>query len=391
MAPSPAIAAADRPSGWVRGPAFDLFWLHGGLWLAPLALGLAWMGGGRADQGPAQWVYLALSAAFWIGHRFSSTWLAWASCAYGPARRAQWWRFIGVPVLVVGVTLGVVLAPDGWLPGTWLQRVVVLAAVDYLLVSYHFAAQHFGLLSLYRGRAGRGRDATSRTLDRAFALGVGGVLVVAAEVLQGAALVPDAWLRPLAQDAVIDVISGPLQAVLGTVTVLATAALLIRERQRDSPPGRQLYVLGLGVMTLSAFWLDPAVFVFCWTAQHWLAAVGLAGVVLEGETYDAESGALPRWLHGLHRRPSAWFVVICLLSAVFMPLYEVEAVGTDTTTAVGWLDAHLGGILTQPSVVQPLVALGLSTAFLHYLLDRAVWRLSDGVVRAAARPLLEPR
>ena len=49
-----------------------------------------------------------------------------------------------------------------------------LLILDYLLVTYHFAAQHFGVLSLYRVRAGRTGAPRARLLDRLFALGVGG-------------------------------------------------------------------------------------------------------------------------------------------------------------------------------------------------------------------------
>jgi hypothetical protein len=38
-----------------------------------------------------------------------------------------------------------------------------------------------------------------------------------------------------------------------------------------------------------------------------------------------------------------------------------------------------------------LVALGFATGFIHYLLDRSVYRMSDPQVRAAARGLLENR
>ena len=42
------------------------------------------------------------------------------------------------------------------------------------------------------------------------------------------------------------------------------------------------------------------------------------------------------------------------------------------------------------AVVPALIALGFVTAFLHYTLDRAVFRLSDKEVRRAAHNLLEP-
>ena len=45
--------------------------------------------------------------------------------------------------------------------------------------------------------------------------------------------------------------------------------------------------------------------------------------------------------------------------------------------------------LTRDEVIPWLVALGFTTGFVHYLLDRAVYRMSDPEVRKAARGLLE--
>ena len=46
--------------------------------------------------------------------------------------------------------------------------------------------------------------------------------------------------------------------------------------------------------------------------------------------------------------------------------------------------------LTQPELIPFLVALGFATAFVHYLLDRALYRFSDPAVRSAARGLVDP-
>ena len=386
-APSRATAAG---SSWVRSPMWDLFWLHGGLWLAPLAV-VASYGWPSGDDSPAGLVYLLLSALFWIGHRFSSTWLAWLSTAYGPARKAQPLRFYVVPGVVVALTALVVLAPDAWLPGTWLERVWVLAGVDYLLVTWHFAAQHFGVLSLYRSRDGRSRDTRTRTLDRWFAVGVGGVLIMVAELSQGASTVPDTWLGPLADASFLATWAPAARLSAATVAGAATLGLLFREHRHQAGPGRLLYVAGLGVMVLCATLSDPFVFIFCWTAQHWMAAVGLAAVVTEGEPSPERPNVLQRLLHAVHRVPGRWILVLALLSALTMPLYEVESSGgPDDRPAFEVLNAALDGILTAPLSLQLLTALGLSTAFLHYLLDRAAWRFSDPLVRQAAAPLLRP-
>ena len=47
-------------------------------------------------------------------------------------------------------------------------------------------------------------------------------------------------------------------------------------------------------------------------------------------------------------------------------------------------------MLIEPSSWVPmLLALGFATGFIHYLLDRSVYRISDPQVRAAARGLID--
>jgi hypothetical protein len=47
--------------------------------------------------------------------------------------------------------------------------------------------------------------------------------------------------------------------------------------------------------------------------------------------------------------------------------------------------------LRSSPIVPALLALGFSTGFIHYLLDRAAFRFSSPEVRQAARGLLRPR
>ena len=47
--------------------------------------------------------------------------------------------------------------------------------------------------------------------------------------------------------------------------------------------------------------------------------------------------------------------------------------------------------LSNTTWVPALIALGFTTAFLHYALDRAVFRLSDPAVRNAARGIMNRR
>src|SRR3989440_7733436 len=53
-----------------------------------------------------------------------------------------------------------------------------------------------------------------------------------------------------------------------------------------------------------------------------------------------------------------------------------------------WIFGALATQLRTSSWVPALLALGFATGFIHYLLDRSVYRMSDPQVRAAARGLV---
>src|SRR4051812_28910774 len=237
-------------SAWVRSPAWDSFWVLSAVWLVPLVFWLS-RGYSSPEDSPLDWLYFAFSALFWIGHRVSSTYLAYFTEAYRPLLRTQPLRFVVVPLLLTAGCLAICLPPDTALPWSREARVVALAIIDYVFVTHHFASQHFGALSLYRTRIGRAGCARTRTVDRLFALGVGGVLVLLADVLAGAAAYQDLWgsVFPDWMVAAQD------QIRIGALIALAaaTAAMLFVEgrAERWSLP-RVLYVLGLAAMVALA-------------------------------------------------------------------------------------------------------------------------------------------
>src|SRR5262249_37302829 len=128
-------------------------------------------------------------------------------------------------------------------------------------------------------------------------------------------------------------------------------------------------------------------FLVIWTSQHWILATGLAS-----QTPSAESappaGVVRHYLHRLNVRPWAVVLFLMLLSLVFLPIFEVEA-NRETGTYYG--DRIFGAFATQlrtSTWVPALLALGFATGFIHYLLDRSVYRMSDPQVRAAASGLI---
>jgi hypothetical protein len=379
----------NRSRPWIRGPVWDLAWLLSAVWLVPLVLVLSTGPGDPAD-GPLDALFFALTALFWLGHRVGSTWLAYCTTAYRPLLRAERVRFAVVPIGIAVVCFAAMLPPDAALPWTRAQRVMGFAVLDYLFLTYHFASQHFGVLSLYRVRAGRVGSSGLRRLDRVYALIVGGALVMVAEVVAGTVFFIEVWVDPWLDPACVASAAETLR-IAGTALAAAAAAGMLAVEARSHRPSlpRAAYVVGLAAMVAVAFYArTPFVFLVLWSAQHWIVAVGLTTLVAGGEPPPVRSRRLAGALHAVNRRPWVMLLVLGAASVILLPFLEVEGVADDGALYAHRIFGHFATALRTSSWVPALVALGLTTGFLHYWLDRAVYRFSTPRAREAARGLL---
>jgi hypothetical protein len=374
----------------VRSPVWDGVWILNALWLVPIALVLS-HGYVDAKNSSLDVFYFGLTALFWIGHRLGSTWLAYCTEAYRPLLRSEPVRFVLLPLLVTVACFAVFLPSDDALPWTRWQRFIGMAILDYALVTYHFAAQHFGALSLYRSRAGRAPCPQTRRHDRLYSLIVGGVLIFLADILAGAVAYPDLWIHHWLTPAWVAANLDGIRVAALLVLFVATAALLLAEARsphRSLP--RALYIVGLAAMVAIA--LQPRslfLYLAIWTSQHWILAMGLASETSRGAP-PPDHGGVRRFLHALNVRPWAVLVVLATASVLLLPLFEVEA-SLDGGTFYG--DRIFGAAAEQlrtSTWVPAMIAVAFATGFVHYLLDRNVYRMSDPRVRAAARGLLSP-
>ena len=385
-----AETVPSAPARWIKNPAWDLVWVLNALWLAPLVLLLA-RGHEHVRTSPVDGLFFVLTVPLWFGHRVSSAWLAYATPAYRPLLATQRLRFVVAPLAVAMACFAVLLAPESMLPMPLTERVVWLAILDYLLVSYHFAAQHFGLLSLYRARAGRASDPMTRRLDRWFALVVGGGFVVLAQAVAGTIAYQDRWIDPLLGAGGTEALARILSDG-GIVFVVILTALMLSVELRSQRPSlpRVAYVLGVSAMVLFAFLArDPFLFIVLWSVQHWSAAMGLTSLAASGGA-QAPGAHWQRLLAPINRRGWAVLLVLAVVSALLLPVMEVEAVSTEYVYA----DRIFGNAawwLRSSPFVPALLALGFASGFIHYLLDRAAYRFSSPDVRQAARGLLQSR
>jgi TonB family protein len=382
-----ATWARKCSSAWVRGPLWDGFWMHSALWLAPIVLLLV-HGYSNPESSPLDLLYFGLTALFWIGHRLSSTYLAYCTEAYRPLLREQPIRFVALPLLITAGCFALFLPADSALPWTREERLIGLAILDYACVTYHFAAQHFGALSLYRSRANRGSCIQTRRWDRFFALTAGGVLVFVADILAGTVAYQDQWVDRWFPAWIVSAENGIRGGATLALFAITAIMLVIELRTPRWSLPRILYIVGLAVMVGLA--LRPRslfLFLVIWTSQHWILATGLASQTPSAESAPT-TGVVRRYLHRLNMRPWAVVLLLMLLSLVFLPIFEVEA-NRETGTYYG--DRIFGAFATQlrtSTWVPALIALGFATGFIHYLLDRSVYRMSDPHVRAAASGLM---
>jgi hypothetical protein len=381
-----ASKTRTQRSPWVRGPAWDAVFILNAVWLAPLVL---WLADGHADPGPLDMFYFGMTALFWIGHRLASAWLAYGTEAYRPLLHAQPVRFVLLPLLVTALCFAIFLPPDTALPWTRLERFIGLAIFDYALSTYHFGAQHFGALSLYRSRTAIGSLARNR--DRWFALGVGGVLVFVADALAGTATYQDLWVNRWLPGGFASAVQ-PIRHGALVLLVLATLAMLLAEaRSPERSLPRILYIVGLaGMVTVALQPRSLFPFLVLWTTQHWIVAAGLASRTASREPAPI-GGRLRQTLHALNQRPWLLLLFLVLASVFLLPVFEVEASWQDGTHYGDRIFGAFALSLRTSVLVPALLALGFASGFVHYLLDRAVYRLSDPNVRVAATGLVAPQ
>jgi hypothetical protein len=217
---------------------------------------------------------------------------------------------------------------------------------------------------------------------------VGGGFVVLAEALAGSIAFQDRWIDPLLGAGWSDVFARTLRGG-GIVFVVILTALMLRVELRSQRPSlpRVAYVLGVSAMVLLAFLAhDPFLFIVLWSVQHWSAAMGLASLAASGGT-QAPGRHWQRLLAPINRRGWAVLLVLAIASTLLLPVLEVEAV-TDEYAYADRIFGEAARWLRASPFVPALLALGFASGFIHYLLDRAVFRFSSPDVRQAARGLL---
>jgi hypothetical protein len=143
---------------WIISPVWDSFWMLSGISLTLLLLILRPFG---LDQ-KAALVLFAAERLMALTHSWSTTYLVTASPLFKELRQKDSVRFLKIPILIflVSLVLGILVAKIAQIPED--ASLNKLSAVFYFYIGlymlghfWHFGRQDFGVLSLYRARAGQ--------------------------------------------------------------------------------------------------------------------------------------------------------------------------------------------------------------------------------------------
>tara|TARA_B100000945_G_C20397209_1_gene605459 strand:+ start:310 stop:1554 length:1245 start_codon:yes stop_codon:yes gene_type:complete len=371
---------------WLRSPFWDFIWLHSGLWLWIIILAFS-------NQPELELFYIAGVFLFWISHRFSSFYIAWGTLSYRTLRASQPWRFKFIPAILVLSVFVILFIPEEILPVSVSVRILGLMLLDFFWGMHHFAAQHYGILRLFQNMENHSSSNSSKLHDRLFCWGMGFILVLIAELLHGVSFLQEKEILPSTlqywENDVIQIIVRSF-----TLLVLVVTAILIRNAfVKNSGLPRILYILGLGIMVTCAFQLQPVEFLMLWTLQHWITALGLTAQMGGNDIKNIMSLKARLYKKFTFSGYQNQFIVLlplCIISVILTPFFEIESVSSGVRyselifpTLLYWLE--------NSSSLTFILGVGLASGFVHYFMDRAVYRFSDSETRKCAKDLLLSR
>jgi hypothetical protein len=392
---------STRAKIWVRTAGYDALFMLSGLWA--MAIVVALHGSGHLSR-----FHLWLGVLFWIGHRLATSYLAFCQQAYRELLVEQNKRFVIAPLVVIATVFAMMLIPESIIPIPILYRLLLLAVVDFAWEFYHFTMQHYGVISVYRILARQNPAAVKdKKIEKLFCLTVFGCAIPAAVVYQSLSNLAQANTDFFVPMWAIETLrGGGIAFVLGF-----TGFMVVKElNASQSSIPKTLYMISVGIPVALAFVyhsLVPALLIIA--VQHWLVAVGISAHMASGHApSNAEPNGWYRFWGVVNKSPWAVLVVMCIFSAVLVSIMEVSDVerryavkelrsmfdaNAGTRDYIYWGETYMSWLrwlwsASEDTVLMLFVAVGFSFGYIHYLMDRAIFRFSNAATRQKSLPLL---
>jgi hypothetical protein len=368
---------------WVSSLRWDLFWMFSAFWISALL----WIGATGIGNRRAGAMLFAIGGALAVTHSWSTTYAVIASPVLREARRRNRAKFIYGPLaivagsLAIGYAVGAADALPHQYPLTADQALWVLyLGLFWVGHFWHFGNQDFGVLSIYRAKAGQTQP-RERKIDKAYAVAMMFVIqpcVYFKSVSRSPLSEAFFSFVPIPRDAVA--IAAAVAAASAVVLTLAVIGYELRKASTSLPKlFYYLVMLSHPLVLYFVHWGLAAYYFAAYLVSHWLVAIGLVGRIHTNHRRAAGATRVRALLqYGVRLAPfvaAAW-----LFDLAFGSFNAFSGGGYKQVLSSVW--PHMRGVLGL------ILGAFLAEQLLHYYCDRCLFRFRDPDVRRAVAPLL---
>lgn len=384
--------SATRAGLWLESPLWDSFWMLSGLWLL-LFLQAAQV----AHLVPLVQDMLTLAALslLWGGHILAPVIVSWMNPGLRDHMVKQQGKYIFFPIslLIGSIVLGMLgdLSQWAFVPEEIRVHINPRFLIFYTFVvwnTWHFSAQHFGVLAVYRKLAGQ-FSKRDRQLDRAFS------------VVMTCVLMPVAWYTQRREDRLGQVLHYLPDTLampnLVTLVIMISAGLTllyitIEFLKPNSSLPRVLYILSIGIQPIFGTVSYPIFHLAVFSICHWMIEFALASRILQNQLWPSKEQALLS-SHKTSRYSFAKQVLI--LAAISIPMYGVLLSPTVLGVVARFHDSlYNEAVYFSYSLGALPVSLGalsgayFGISFVHFVYDRYLYAFSRPEVSRLIAPHL---
>ena len=387
MAAIPAPVLARR--GWIQSPAWDLFWMFSALWGAALIL----LGVAARPLMASVLLLFLLERLVSVLHSWSTTYMVLFSPLLAEERRGSRRRYVWIPALIALGSLGLGLAisatqryPTDGRPDADLWLFALYIGLFWVGHFWHFGNQDFGVLNLYRTRAGQTR-AIDRRVDKLFTVAMMYVIqpVVYLSIVATTAFSEFATTLLPVTAATLD--TGARAGVVAAALLSAGVAAFELSKPNRSLP-RLLYILVIflhptllyGSVAVGAHSV-AYLYVFAYLWSHWLIAIGLVGRI--NTRFYQSRGDSPR-IALLHHTAVLGFIA----ALVFLATQRHQEFLLFNTDRFAYKELLASISPEQVVVVGLVLGFFLAEQLVHYYCDRCLFRFRNPGIRRRVAPLL---
>ncbi len=363
------------PQSWFRSLSWDFTWLLSAYWIFPLFFFLYLQMGDTS--------YTTMAAMVFIGSRLAHIYFSMYLCvghpAYKEVSRENKGRFYVIPALMVfAITLFFSL-PETILPQTTDQRFKLYAFATFPYVYWHYALQHYGVISMYRGKAGQQLGSFHRSFEKWFChLSVS--LVITALTLNNFYDVAIGGYS-FKQFFMAESVNWNMIA-WSLILPLTLIYLYLELRLEKKSVPKILYILSMSAMSLV---LTFDTFLISWLLldmQHTLVVFGLGGHILS--KYEVKKTGMNPTVS--LTKQYAYMVMVSLFFSVIH--FYFNANGASNKMYGVFYD----GLIPQADETffrTFFYGFFISLGIVHYYYDRLAFRLSDPKIGPVLKKIMD--